>query len=67
MIEFYDKDTVEIIDNTSNMYFVRGDGSVWRDTGGTCESQSEVVGFKDFCVPCPDLGWRLAWNWPSKV
>lgn len=59
MIEFYNKDTLEVADNSLDMYFVRGDGSVWRDNSETCESQAQAVGFEDFCEPCPHIGWRL--------
>ena len=41
-------------------YFIRDDGSVWRDNYRTCESQSAVVGFEDFVMPCPEIGWEVA-------
>lgn len=41
-------------------YFVRADGTVWRDNYETCESQCAVVGFDDFVMPCPDIDWEIA-------
>lgn len=41
-------------------YFVRDDGTVWRDNYKTCESQCSVVGFDDFVMPCPDLDWEIS-------
>lgn len=40
-------------------YFVRGDGSVWRDNYRTYESQCSVVGFDDFVMPCENVGWEV--------
>ena len=40
-------------------YFVRQDGSVWRDNYQTCESQCAVVGFENFIMPCPDVRWEV--------
>lgn len=49
MIEFYDKQTGAVVDNKYDMYFVRGDGSVWCDNGKLWESQCSVIGFEE-CV-----------------
>lgn len=62
MIEFYDKETGAVIDNTYDMYFVRGDGSVWRDNGESWESQCAVIGFEDCVAACPKLAWRVVPN-----
>lgn len=40
-------------------FFIREDGSVWRDNFRTCESQCSVVGFDDFIMECPDIGWEV--------
>lgn len=40
-------------------FFVLEDGSVWRDNYRTCESQSAVVGFDDFVMPCPEIDWEI--------
>ena len=38
-------------------FFVRDDGTVWRDSFKTFESQSAVIGFDDCIMPCPEIGW----------
>lgn len=58
MIEFFDKETGAAADNHQDLYFVRGDGSVWRDNCNFYESQCAVIGFDDCCMPCPELTWR---------
>lgn len=58
-IEFYNKRTGELADNRLDIYFVRGDGSVWCDNGKTWESYYGVIGFEDCCDPCPELTWRV--------
>ena len=40
-------------------YFIRDDGSVWRDNYRTYESQCAVVGFENFIMPCPEIGWEI--------
>lgn len=47
-------------------YFIRDDGTVWRDNYQTCESQCAVVGFEDFIMPCPEIGWKVAAHQPAK-
>lgn len=55
-IEFFVKATGEAA--PTHDYFVMED-KVWRDSYETCESQSAVVGFYDFIVECPEIGWRV--------
>jgi hypothetical protein len=38
-------------------FFIRDDGTVWRDNYQSCESQAASVGFEDFIMPCPEIGW----------
>lgn len=39
-------------------YFIRDDGTVWRDNYKTYESQSSAVGFDNCIMPCPEIGWE---------
>jgi hypothetical protein len=57
-IEFYRIATGEVLSNTDWNYFVMSD-VVCRDSYETCESQCSVVGFDDFYVETPDIGWRV--------
>lgn len=59
MIEFYEKQTGTALPNEDDLYFIRGDGSVWRDNCESYESQSAVIGFENCVAPCPQIGWRL--------
>jgi hypothetical protein len=38
-------------------FFIREDGTVWRDNFQTYESQCAVIGFEDCIMPCPEIGW----------
>lgn len=58
LIVFREKSSGNLIQH-DDMYFIRADGSVWKGTGETCESQSACVGFEDFGVECPDVEWGL--------
>ncbi|RUR69033.1 hypothetical protein EJP67_18405 [Variovorax guangxiensis] len=58
-IEFFVKATGEAAPVDRFDYFIR-DGAVWRDNFRTCESQMAVVGFEDFIMECPEIGWRVA-------
>ncbi len=57
-IEFYMKDTGEVLEKTDDDYFVMND-EVWRDNGRSCESQEASVGFDDFITHKPNVGWRV--------
>jgi len=59
-IEFYRKDTMEVIPKvqSDNWYFVQND-RVYRDSGETSESQEARVGFGDFIVEARKVGWRI--------
>ena len=57
-IEFYKEITGEILEGTNDWFFVMND-EVYRNNGETCESQAAVVGFDDFIIKCPDIGWRV--------
>lgn len=58
LIIFRDKASGNLIPN-EDMYFIRADGSVWKDTGESCESQSACVSFETFVVECPDVEWGI--------
>lgn len=58
MIIFYDKETKEEIDDPYDIYFIRGDGTVWCDNANTWESSPSVIGFDDCISPCPNISWR---------
>ena len=58
MILFFYKDTGTEVPKELDC-FVRADGTVWRDSFETCESQCSVVGFDDFIIPCENIGWKL--------
>ena len=56
-IRFFDKASGQ--DAPDLDFFVMRDGSVWQDNYETCESQSAVVGFDDFILSRPDIGWEV--------
>lgn len=58
IVVFYDKSTGAPLSDTDDWYFVMN-SNVYRNNGETRESQSAVVGFEDFTVECPDIGWRV--------
>ncbi len=55
VIEFYIKETGEVVDNKYDMYFVRGDTSVWCDNGRSWESQCASISFDDCVMECPTM------------
>ena len=55
-IEFFNRITGASIKPAG--HFVM-DNVVWRDNFESYESQSAAVGFDDFVVECPDIGWRV--------
>ena len=57
-IEFFNKDTGDIIIDTNDYYFVMND-KVWMDNGKSYESQSAVVCFDNFIKEMPNIGWRV--------
>jgi hypothetical protein len=69
-IKFYNLKTLEPAPSQLD-FFVREDGSVWRDNFQTFESQERTIGFEDCIVECPDIGWMLvdphsiSWQTPT--
>lgn len=57
-IEFYYKDTGEVLQKTNDEFFIMND-EVWCDNGYSCESQEPSVCFDDFIVHKPHIGWRV--------
>jgi hypothetical protein len=57
-IKFFIKETGEPANNDID-YFIREDGSVWRNNYRTVESSSYVVSFDDFIEECVDVDWKL--------
>ena len=57
-IEFFKKDTGELIDGTDGVYFVMSN-EVYKDNFETWESQQAVIGFDNCIERCKDVGWRL--------
>lgn len=58
IIEFFKKDTGEVLKDTNDFYFVMNN-VVYCDNGKSYESQCGTVSFDDFVVECPELGWRI--------
>lgn len=56
-IEFFEKESGEV--RTNHEYFVLN-GEVWRDNYNSYESQPAVIGFENFVVRVPEIGWRIA-------
>jgi len=46
-----------------NRDFFVMNNEVWCDKYNTCESQSATVGFEDFIVKCPHIGWGVTGAW----
>ena len=57
-IEFYLKDTGEIIEHSDDYLFVMNN-KVYRDNNLTFESQCAVIGFDDCIAPFFHIGWRV--------
>ncbi len=57
-VEFYFKETGEVIEQPEGMFFVMND-KVFCDNGWSCESQEATVSFDDFINELPRVGWRV--------
>ena len=57
-IEFYNKHTGEVLQNTDDTYFVMND-AVFKVSDDTFESQAAVIDFNTFIEWCPTLAWRI--------
>lgn len=57
-IEFFYKETGEVMDGSSDDHFVMGD-EVYRNNQWVTESQEAAVDFDDFITECVHLGWRV--------
>lgn len=58
-IEFYIKETGEIIEQPDCHFFVMSN-EVYCDSGFSTESQEATVTFEDFIKECPHVGFRIA-------
>lgn len=57
-IEFYNKETGVVLNNTDDYYFVMNN-VVYVDNEKCYESQYAVVCFDDFIQELPNIGWRV--------
>lgn len=57
-IQFYDKETGRVLENTDDYYFVMND-LVYCDNDFSTESQEASVSFDEFIKECPAIGWRM--------
>ena len=57
-IEFFNKETGDILMNTDDWYFVMNN-EVYRNNDVYYESQEASIGFDDCVFKVPRVGWRV--------
>ncbi len=57
-LEFYFKETGEVIEEPSDYYFVMNN-EVYRDNNFETESHAAMLSFEDFIVKTPNVDWRI--------